>query len=106
MLTVNENTTLVMELGFTNENQVPVVPGASRYRLDDYATGDQILAWTDFLPAANTHNLVITAQQNAVRNGALPVEKKRLTVKLTYSDDGKEATAQYIYAVRNLVKIP
>jgi hypothetical protein len=106
MLTVNENTTLVMALGFTNEDLAPVVPGASQYRLDDVSPGAEILGWTDFLPEEDTHDLIITAAQNAIINSALAVEKKRLTLKLTYSDDHKEATAQYIYAVKNLAKIP
>jgi ribulose 1,5-bisphosphate synthetase/thiazole synthase len=88
MLIINEQTTLVMQLAFTDEKAEPVIPSAAQYRLDNMATYD----------------LIITDAQNATLNAAREVEKKRLTVKITFGLDNKKATGEYIYAVRNLSK--
>ena len=102
---VNENTTLVVNLAFTDEDGNPVTPSALRWRLDDVATGDALSGWQDITPLSDRHDLVIAAGHNAICNEALESERKHLTVEITYGTDNKKATADYIYAARNLSKI-
>jgi hypothetical protein len=101
---INENTTLTLLMAFEDEEEAAVIPTSVEYRIDDVASGDEILDWTTFTPSAATHNLVITAAQNAILDGTLAKEKKRVSFKVAYGID-KEATDEYIYAVRNLTKI-
>lgn len=103
---INENSHAVVTLSFTDEKGVAVVPTAGQYRLDDVASETELLAWTAFTPSAATHDLIITDVQNAIMNNALEAEKKRLTIDFTFGSDNKKATAEYIYVVRNLSKIP
>lgn len=105
MKIVNEKTTLVIELSFTDPDAIPVIPSAVRYRLDDDASGAQILDWTDITPTAATCDIVVTDQQNAILDTALELEKKRMTVSCTFGSDNKKATADYVYAVKNLINI-
>lgn len=102
---INENTTLILRLSFKDENSIGVIPATAQYRIDDVESGTQILAWTSFTPSADTHDLTITAAQNAIISSDQEREKKRVTVEITYGATSKKATEEYVYAVKNLMKI-
>lgn len=105
MIIINEKSTLVIRLGFKDGSALEVVPTTGRYRIDDVTSDAQILDWTDFTPAAATHDLTITSAQNAIVNSALESEKKLVTVDVTYGTDSKRITGDYTYGVKNLAKI-
>jgi len=102
MKVINENTTLVVALSFTDEDEEAVIPNSAYYSLYDVASGTAIVERTAFSPAAATHDLTITAAQNAILDDTLDVEKKRLTVEIQFGTDNKAAVDEYIYAVKNL----
>ncbi|HSW37859.1 MAG TPA: hypothetical protein VLL97_00030 [Acidobacteriota bacterium] len=102
MKIINEKSTLVVALSFKDEDGADVVPVSAHYRLDDVASGVSIVARTALTSLAATMDLVVTAAQNAIKNGALATERKRLTVEFTYGIDTKAAVADYVYAVKNL----
>ncbi|PKN71198.1 MAG: hypothetical protein CVU54_01895 [Deltaproteobacteria bacterium HGW-Deltaproteobacteria-12] len=105
MNVVNEETTLTLQCTFADGTGAAVIPSAGLYRLDDVSSDTQIVDWTAFTPSAATHDLTITDAQNAILDSTRAVEKKRLTVSITFGTDNKKATAEYVYAVRNLSKI-
>lgn len=102
---INENTTLIVRLSFKDENSIGVIPSAAQYRIDDVDSGAQILDWTSFTPSADTHDLTITAAQNAIMASDREQEKKRVTVEITYGVTDNKATDEYVYVVKNLTKI-
>lgn len=99
---VNEQSTAVIGLSFTDETGQPVTPASARYRLDDVASDDEIVGWTDIAPTDASVDLIITGAQNVILDATSDYEKKRLTVIFTYGLDSKQSTAEYVYAVRNL----
>jgi len=105
MKIINEKTSLVLELKFSDELDRPVIPASAQYRLDDVSTGQQIAGWTNIAPSAATYDLVISDEQNAIIDPDQEVEKKRVTVSFTFGSDNKRATDEYTYAVRNLTNI-
>jgi hypothetical protein len=106
MYSVNEQTTMTVTLDFSDENGDAVTPNEAQYRLDDIASDEEIIGWTVFEPLTSSHDVVISYTENAIINAALEYEKKRLTVSFTYGLDNKKATAEYIYAVKNMALIP
>jgi hypothetical protein len=103
---INENTTLTLTLTFEDENGDAVTPSAARYKLDDVSSGASVLAWTAFSPSSSTHDLVITATQNAVIDSTKSREKRVVTVEITYGMDARMNTSEYAYVVRNLHYAP
>lgn len=98
---IQEQSTLVIGARFRNRASVAdAVPTNVKYRIDDLATGSQLLDWTSVTPAASV-NITITALQNAIRNDANSIETKQLTVASDYG-----LSTQYIdrttWDVRNL----
>ena len=106
MQIVSEGNTYIITCTFTDENGLAIVPTAARYRLDDKKSQQEILDWTAFVPTASTHDLTITATQNAIINTDLAKETKILTVEITYGTDSKLATNEYQYDVVNLKYYP
>jgi len=102
--TVNEKSTSVVTLSFTDEDGNAVTPTAGSYRIDDVATGTQIKGDTPFTPVGSTHDLVIGDTENAILNAANERELRCVTVSVTYGS-GKKCTAEYRYYVINLLKI-
>ncbi|MFA5424499.1 MAG: hypothetical protein WC374_11655 [Phycisphaerae bacterium] len=98
---IKPDTTLTISLAFTDENGDAVTPSAARYRIDDVASGDEVLAWTNFTPATSTYDLIIEAAQNAIINSAQPTEKKLVKVEITYGTDNKK-TDTYVYMVSDI----
>lgn len=68
-------------------------PTAMRYRIDDLNQGNAVLDWTTLTPATSV-NVVITAAQNALRNGC-GTERRQLVFEATDSDGPIRKTLDY-----------
>lgn len=99
---INDGTDLTIDLTFTDEDEAAVTPSAARYRVDDISSGDNIVEWTSITPVNETYALNITATQNALINSALPIEKKLVTVEITYGIYSKKKKSTYIYGIKNI----
>lgn len=101
---INEKTTYTLTLTFTDESGSAVTPSAGTYRIDDVSSGAEIKGETAFTPSASTHDLIITASENAILNTANSSEKRRVTVTVTYGM-ARQMTEEYFYSVKNLGKV-
>lgn len=101
---INEKTTSIVTLTFTNENDDAVTPDSGSYRIDDVDSGTAIKAATAFTPTSSTHEITISSTENSILNTDNDYEQRVLTVTTTYSG-GKVCTAEYFYMVKNLQKI-
>lgn len=68
-------------------------PSTMRYRIDDLNQGNAVLDWTTLTPATSV-NVIITAAQNAMRNG-LCTERRQIVVEAADSDGPLRKTLDY-----------
>lgn len=68
-------------------------PTTMRYRIDDLNQGNAVLDWTTLTPATSV-NVIITAAQNAMRNG-LSIERRQLVFEASDSDGPVRKTLDY-----------
>jgi len=104
METVNEGSTHLLRLSFTDESGAAIVPSAATWKIVDAASGTIIKAETAFTPTVATHELVISATENRILNAASAREQRRVTISVTYSGS-REMTTEYLYEVNNLADI-
>jgi|WetSurMetagenome_2_1015567.scaffolds.fasta_scaffold323314_3 hypothetical protein len=99
---VNEKSTYAVKLSFKDENGVAVIPDSLTYRLDDEASGAEIIEDTVVTPVSSTYyNVVISSASNSILNDDKKFEIKVLSAKFVYATD-KVGTADYKYKVLNL----
>jgi hypothetical protein len=98
---VNEKSTYVVKLTFKDENGVLVTPDSCTYRLDDEASGEELVEDTVVVPGATYYNLTISSDSNSILNDDRKFEIKVLSVSFTFSTT-KVGTAEYKYKVLNL----
>lgn len=102
MAEVNEGSSSLATISFTDQDGAAVIPSAARYRLDK--AGEEVKAWTAFTPSSSTHTLEITPEENTVTSGA-PTEIMRVTAEWTY-DTSKKGTMDTTYTLIGLEKWP
>ena len=98
---VNERSTYVVVLSFKDENEVAVIPDSLTYRLDDEATGEELIEDTVVIPTSSTYSVVIASTVNAILNDDRKFEIKVLTASFTYATT-KVGTADHRYKLLNL----
>lgn len=98
--TVNEGTSCVVEVAFTDEDGAAVVPTAATYRIDCASTGTAILASTAISSLAAEVSVLVTGTQNRIV-GANGFERRVLTVEYSYGV-GKAGKEEYEFLVKNL----
>lgn len=101
MDSVNERTTLVLTISFKDEDDLPVVPSAAHYRIDDVASSTVIKAETALAPLASSIDLEILKGWNSMVAESRPYEIRRVTVEFDYGT-GKHGTEEYLYKIVNL----
>lgn len=69
-------------------------PTTMRYKLIDSEQGANILDWTSLSPATSV-NVIVTAAQNAMRNG-LPSERRQFVAEASDSDGPIRRIIDYI----------
>ena len=101
---VNEKSTSIVSLTFTDNTGALVTPSAGTYQIHDAASGTEIRAETPFTPTGSTHDITITATENRILDAARNVEERIVTVSFTFGA-GKNGNGEYRYGVKNLTKI-
>ena len=103
---INQGSSYVLGLSFKDEDGNGVTPSAAKYRIDNEGgnaiTGNNANAWVAFTPSANTHDLTISANENAFANNTSDREERVVTVEFIYSADSKKQTDEYRYMIRKL----
>ena len=105
LLIVNEQTTMLVDVYFWDEDGVAVTPDSATYRLDNAETGSLILAATSMGAMATMKTLNITPAQNAILDASHRFETHVVTVDWTYNTT-RHGTDEYRYTVKNLIGIP
>lgn len=100
---VNEKSTYILTLNFTDEKGDPVTPTLASYRIDDQASGTEIKDDTLFYPDAPNYDIEITPTENRMLSEEAS-EVRIVTVIFQYAGD-RQGTAEYLYAVKNLSKV-
>ncbi len=104
MIDVNEKKSITLLAEFFDDNGEAVQPSSGSYRIDDVSSGDEVKGDTPFTPTGVTHEIKITAAENAIVNSAKKSEVKRVTVSWNYGI-GKDSNDEYKYKVINLTKV-
>ena len=97
---VNELSTAVITVRPIDRNGVVFIPGAARYRLDDFKSREAIIAWTSLTPAVEM-TITIPAASNTILRSGNAREKKILTVE-TDAATTSAHVEEYSYWVKNL----
>lgn len=98
---VNEKSTYVVVLSFKDENGVAVTPSSLTYRLDDEASGEEVIEDTVVTPVTTSYSVVIPSTSNLILNDDKKFEIKILTASFTYDTD-KVGTDEHRYRLKNL----
>jgi hypothetical protein len=100
---VNDRTSFALDVGFRDEDEVPVVPTAATYRIDVFTMKSSVavLTSTPISPLATDVVLQITKEQNTILVPARLTEPRTVTVEFDYGV-GKHGTAEYEYTLINL----
>jgi len=102
---VNENSSATLTLTFRNEKGVAVTPTTIKYRIDDLSSGANITPVTSVTPSSSVYDVSIFSNENRIIAPARPYEQRRVTVQW-YSGTTLVGTADYVYRVINLNKVP
>lgn len=98
---VNERSTSVVTVAFTDEDGDPVTPDSASYRLDDKQRRTVILDDTSIGSLSTSVDIEITPEQNRILRQRSIYEIRTLTVHYEWTG-GKAANSQYRYKVINL----
>ena len=103
MKKVNEQTTVVIDIDFYDEDGEPDIPTTGHYRLDDKITGDAIIASTAMTIVDYTYRITIPSASVTIRDTNNESEVKVLTVDWT--DGGYVGRSVIEFEVVNLEKV-
>lgn len=103
-VSIIEGSVCRVSVEFLDMNGNPFVPVSSQYRVDDIATGSQIIGWTPLDVVGTTQLITITATQNALLSapGTRHSEDRQVVVQTTDSD-GNVDMKSITYSVMRLV---
>jgi len=103
---INQGSTYVLGLAFSDENGNAVAPSSARYRIDveggNAISGNNTTAWVSFSPSNNTYDLAITANENLMGNNSNNREERVVTVEFGYSGNANKQTTEYRYMLTRL----
>ena len=106
MKLVNERTSVILLMKFTDENKLAVVPDSGEYQITDELTGTVLTSWTSFSPTATSHPLAINQTNNRILDDTNESEVRIVSVVTQYSGSTKQCTEEFKYEVKNLVCVP
>ena len=98
---VNEGTSALVTLAFTDEAGAAVTPMSGTYRIDT-GNGTVLRASTAFSPTGNTHQLLLNAADNTIKDVELVTEPHILTVTWVFGSGDRTGTEECRYDVKNL----
>ncbi len=104
---VNQGSVYVLGLAFSDENGNGVTPTEARYRVDvdggNAVTGNNANAWIAISANANTYDLVITANENAMNNNSNNREERVVTLEFSYgANNANKQTQEHRYMLTRL----
>jgi|SRR6185312_2140853 len=80
----------------------PMVPRSLQYRIDDVASGEQILSWTSTAPAASLQ-IAVTSSQNALISATRSHETHQVLLAITDPSGNGPFYARCLF---DLISIP
>ena len=81
---INERSTFYITATFKDKAGNPENPAASRYRIDNPKTGEQIRDWTALSPSVGVVEITINTADNTLTQTNVLQEKRLLTVDADY----------------------
>lgn len=100
---VNEQSTAWLTVAFKDKAGAAQAPASATYRIHDVASGDLVREATLTAPGS-TVEIVLTDEDNALRNEAAGYEERRVTVEAQFGA-GDAVTAEFRYRVINLAGV-
>ena len=98
---INERTTAYLQAAFKDAIGELAVPTAVQYRVDCKTTGQSVRGMTSITPASQVE-IVLTADDNAMRIPANASEIRCVTVVASYGGSTDQVTAEFEYSITNL----
>ena len=102
---VNESTTAYLTVKFTDKTGEPAAPSSISYRIDCLTNNEEVRDDTVVTPPAAEIEIKLTPDDNAIINPDNGLERRCVTIKATYGEEGDEINEEYIYNVKNLRKV-
>ena len=106
MKSVNERSTAVLVITFSDENKVLVTPTSAKYKIKDEISGTILKSWTALTVTSSSHTLVIDQDNNRILDDGNDSEVKIVTVVSEYSTPTKQCTSEFKYEIKNLHGVP
>jgi hypothetical protein len=106
MKSVNERSTVVLVVTFSDENKALVTPTNAKYQIKDENTGTILTPWTALTVVSSSYTLVIDQNNNRIFDDSNDSEVKIVTVVSQYSTPTKQCTSEFKYEVKNLHGVP
>ena len=106
MIQVNERSTAVLSMTFTDETKAPVIPTSARYCVLDELSGTVLSGWTSFTPTVASYDLTISQDNNRIIDDSRDTEVRIVTVVFEYYYGSKQCTGEFRYEVKNLTSVP
>lgn len=101
---VNERSTAYLTVTFRDKAGAAQAPASATYRIDDVGSGQPVRGDTAITAPGSTVEIVLTDEDNAIRNAAASYERRRVTVTAEYGA-GEAVRAEYAYRVINLLGV-
>lgn len=106
MKIVNERTTVILSMKFTDENKLAVVPDSGEYQITDELTGTILTSWTPFTPVTTSYSLAINQTNNRILDDTNDSEVRVVSIVTQYASSTRQCTEEFRYEVRNLTSVP
>jgi hypothetical protein len=106
MKSVNERSTAVLIITFSDENKALVTPTSAKYQIKDEISGTILTNWTALTVTSSSYTLVIDQNNNRILDDSNDSEVKIVTVVSVYSSPAKQCTSEFKYEVKNLHGVP
>ena len=106
MKIVNERTTVILLMKFTDENKVAVTPDSGEYQITDELTGTVLTSWIPFSPTTTSYSLVVDQTNNRILDDTNESEVRIISVVTRYASSTRQCTEEFRYEVKNLVSVP
>jgi len=103
MITVPDRSTAWLTVNFEDKDGAPEAPSSISYRVDT-SDGAQLRDWTNVVGVAQSVELTLTPDDNAIANEADTFQINIVTVKAVFGPDD-ERNETYSYRVKNLRQI-
>ncbi len=102
MSEVNERTTLIVTVAFSDEDDLPVIPESASYRIDDVGSGTAVRDSTAIAPLSSSVDIEWEPSDTSILDETHTRETRRMTVTWLYDSSTKQGSAEYLVDIINL----